>query len=633
LAISGLLIFILLLIHNVAYAAQVTLTWDPNTESTLKGYKIYYGPTSGGSYTSSVDVGNKATCTVSNLDSSKTYYFVATAYDASGNESGYSNEVKYTNRAPVASNGTLSVAAGASASGTLKATDADGDALTYSIVSKGTKGSATISSASTGAFTYKANAGASGTDTFTFRASDGKANSNTATVTVTISGSGSGNGSGNGSTTNRAPVASNGTLSVAAGASASGTLKATDADADALTYSIVSKGTKGSATISSASTGAFTYKPNAGTSGTDTFTFRASDGKANSNTATVTVTIKELEGAPLFRVNAGGSAIAAPDGSSPSWGQDKSSAYSQYVNASSAGNQTAGVTSAIVPDPSVPLSVPSALFQTERWDPSSGAEMQWNFPVDTGSYEVRLYFAETYTGITWSGQRVFDVSIEGINVLEDYDIFDDAGGRNIGVMKSFVTTVTDGNLTIDFRHVVENPSIKGIEILTAPDGTPDDTGGSGIFTTQTPTAYGNDLSYELGTKFRADVNGQITQVRLYAPAQEGGNHTVRIWRVSDKKLVAGPYTWNISSGTAGWKSFTLPTPLQIAANTDYIVSVTNSSDLYYAAANHGFDASIVNGHLHTYVGSGVYTRTLGSMPTSTWANSNYFRDVIFVPED
>jgi hypothetical protein len=605
------------------------LTWDPNSESTLKGYKIYYGSTSSGSYTSSVDVGNKTTYTVSNLDSSKTYYFAATAYDAGGNESGYSNEVKYTNRAPVASNGTLSVAAGASATGTLKATDADADALNYSIVSNGTKGSVTISNASTGAFTYKANAGTSGTDTFTFRASDGKTSSNTATVTVTIS--------GGGSTTNSAPVASNGTLSVTAGSSASGTLKATDANGDALTYSIVSKGTKGSATISNASTGAFTYKANAGTSGTDTFTFRASDGKANSNTATVTVTIKELEEAPLFRVNAGGPAIAAPDGSSPNWGQDKSSAYSQYVNASSAGNQAAGVTSAIVLDPSVPPSVPSALFQTERWDPSSGAEMQWSFPVDAGVYEVRLYFTETYTGITWSGQRVFDVSIEGKNVLDNYDIFEDAGGRNIGVMKSFVATVTDGNLTIDFDHVVENPCIKGIEILTAPDGTPDDTpddtGGSGIFTSQTPTAYGNDSNYELGTKFWADVNGKITQVRVYAPAQEGGSHTVRIWRVSDKKLVAGPYTWNISSGTAGWKTFTLPTPLQIAANTDYIVSVTNSSDRYYAATNHGLDAPIVNGHLHTYAGSGVYTRTLGSMPTSTWANSNYFRDVVFVPED
>jgi hypothetical protein len=45
----------------------------------------------------------------------------------------------------------------------------------------------------------------------------------------------------------------------------------------------------------------------------------------------------------------------------------------------------------------------------------------------------------------------------------------------------------------------------------------------------------------------------------------------------------------------------------------------------------GFNAPIVNGHLHTYVGSGVFTTVLGTMPTSTWSNTNYFRDVVFTP--
>src|SRR5678815_1443863 len=100
--------------------------------------------------------------------------------------------------------------------------------------------------------------------------------------------------------------------------------------------------------------------------------------------------------------------------------------------------------------------------------------------------------------------------------------------------------------------------------------------GPSIFTTQTPSGFENDsAAYELGTKFWSDVNGQITQVRLYTSALEGGNHTVRIWRVSDATTVAGPYTWNITGGTEGWKTFTLSTPLSITANTDYIVSISN----------------------------------------------------------
>jgi hypothetical protein len=60
------------------------------------------------------------------------------------------------------------------------------------------------------------------------------------------------------------------------------------------------------------------------------------------------------------------------------------------------------------------------------------------------------------------------------------------------------------------------------------------------------------------------------------------------------------------------------------------VAVSNSSDRYYAERTHGFDAAIVNGDLHTYVGSGVYATTTGTFPTLKWQNTNYFRDVLFV---
>ena len=77
---------------------STTLTWDAptiNADGTaltgLAGYKIYYG-TSTGSYTTTVDAGNFTTYTVPAL-SAGTYYFAVTAYDTSGNESNYSNEV------------------------------------------------------------------------------------------------------------------------------------------------------------------------------------------------------------------------------------------------------------------------------------------------------------------------------------------------------------------------------------------------------------------------------------------------------------------------------------------------------------------------------------------------------------
>jgi hypothetical protein len=78
----------------LAYSTEVMLAWDPNDEDDLAGYKIYYG-TSSGNYSSSVDVGDTTEYTVAGLNDGVTYYFAATAYDTSDNESDYSVEVIY----------------------------------------------------------------------------------------------------------------------------------------------------------------------------------------------------------------------------------------------------------------------------------------------------------------------------------------------------------------------------------------------------------------------------------------------------------------------------------------------------------------------------------------------------------
>ncbi len=93
-------------------------------------------------------------------------------------------------------------------------------------------------------------------------------------------------------------MASNGVLSVSEDVAASGTLAATDPEGKALTFSVVTNGGKGVATITNAATGAYTYKPNANANGTDSFTFRASDGSLSSNPGTVTVTISAVNDAP-----------------------------------------------------------------------------------------------------------------------------------------------------------------------------------------------------------------------------------------------------------------------------------------------------------------------------------------------
>lgn len=70
---------------------SVTLGWQPSSDPYVVGYKLYYGLASH-DYTQVIDAGDSLTATVSNLVVGTTYYFAATAYNASGVESSFSNE-------------------------------------------------------------------------------------------------------------------------------------------------------------------------------------------------------------------------------------------------------------------------------------------------------------------------------------------------------------------------------------------------------------------------------------------------------------------------------------------------------------------------------------------------------------
>jgi len=74
---------------------SAVLAWDAVNATNLSGYRLYFGTTSG-KYLQSpgqgISVGNITTYTLMGLSSGTRYYFAVTAFDTSGNESGYSNE-------------------------------------------------------------------------------------------------------------------------------------------------------------------------------------------------------------------------------------------------------------------------------------------------------------------------------------------------------------------------------------------------------------------------------------------------------------------------------------------------------------------------------------------------------------
>ena len=214
-------------------------------------------------------------------------------------------------------------------------------------------------------------------------------------------------------------------------------------------------------------------------------------GADGSATLAITATVLEA-GAPtpeavLYRVNVGGSAQAAEDASAPGWAADGAGsnpgAPAQVAPGVTVTGGTKFGSNATIGNNTVPndidlsgvagTPITQSVLRTERF-----GDQQWDFMVENGDYAVNLYFSENFVGVQGSGigkgvgDRLFDVSIEGLQVLDDYDIFATAGGGRIATLESFVVTVTDENLDIDFVTVEDNAKIGAIEIVKLGTGGP-----------------------------------------------------------------------------------------------------------------------------------------------------------------
>ena len=90
----SIVLVVILMLSTTVFAAEVKLAWDKNTENDLRGYIVYRSTTAGGPYVQVGDDVLAPTSTFTDVDvEDGTYFYVVTAYDNDGGESGYSNEV------------------------------------------------------------------------------------------------------------------------------------------------------------------------------------------------------------------------------------------------------------------------------------------------------------------------------------------------------------------------------------------------------------------------------------------------------------------------------------------------------------------------------------------------------------
>ncbi|MBC8163707.1 MAG: hypothetical protein H7Z42_21070 [Roseiflexaceae bacterium] len=155
----------------------------------------------------------------------------------------------------------------------------------------------------------------------------------------------------------------------------------------------------------------------------------------------------------------------------------------------------------------------AAIYQTE-WTGGQASGIAvgqtaftFNVPVSNGDYLVRLHFADNNKNAP--NQRLFDVAIESTQVLSNFDIYAEAGGMNVAIVREFPVTIGDSSATIAFITRKENAKISGIEIIPAPSGVPTLTPTSTSTPTNIPTVTVQSQTVESFTLINADTDQPV----------------------------------------------------------------------------------------------------------------------------
>ena len=204
---------------------------------------------------------------------------------------------------------------------------------------------------------------------------------------------------------------------------------------------------------------------------------------------------------------------------------------------------------------------PASAYRTERY----GAFTYTLNGLTAGqSYTVRLHFAELYFGAGnpgggGVGSRKFNVAINGVSVLSEFDILANAGGPNQALVREFAATAnSSGQISVAFTNgSANNAEVTAIEAV--PGGTltvaaPDFSPGAGTYTSAQSvtissattvatiryTTNGTNPTSATGTVYSGPVN-VASSLTLKAIAYKSGS--------ADSAVTSAAYTINLPGTT------------------------------------------------------------------------------------
>jgi hypothetical protein len=148
-----------------------------------------------------------------------------------------------------------------------------------------------------------------------------------------------------------------------------------------------------------------------------------------------------------------------------------------------------------------------------------------------------------------------------------------------------------------------------------------------------------DASVTLGMKFQSSVAGFVKGVRFFTHSTPSGTYRANLWATTGPNAGNSIASATFSSVTGdSWNQVLFPAPVQIQANTTYIVSYHTASGAYTSTGN-GLAGSVTNGPLTALASNGgpwgpngVYSYGANpTFPSNTFGNTNYWVDLLFTP--
>jgi hypothetical protein len=226
----------------------------------------------------------------------------------------------------------------------------------------------------------------------------------------------------------------------------------------------------------------------------------ASDSYGGRDTIYVTILVNKM----IYRVNSGGPVVKDLP---MEWASDMQEAPAPYLDANSANyttgsNMWTGINTTGAPD---------LLFGDNRLNLLESKSLIMKFPVSqNGKYRVNLYFAQKVNGdVTGPGQQVFHVKVENSMILENFDIYAEAGMG--AIKKTCMVEVDDKVININFFRKFGNPQVNAIEIFQIEEDP--------VFVKESSfagemIAIPNPTSDKVQMRFKGYLNGIVT-VTLY----------------------------------------------------------------------------------------------------------------------